>query len=97
MLMVAVKVRISRRRSGSSAFTMRLLSMCLAKKTSGVGPRRARFCSSNSSRLRCARACAALLVPAPSPMPIPKIAPCPAIAIVAIAPPSLCLSLVLAC
>ena len=47
--------RISRRRSGSSALTMRLLSRCLVKKTSGVGPRRARFCRSNSSRLRAAR------------------------------------------
>src|ERR1035437_3776353 len=89
MLMVAVKVRISRLRSGSSAFTMRLLSICLAKKTSGVGPRRARCCSSNNSRLRWARACDALfLLPVAVPIPIPKIDPCPAIGNVAIAPPS---------
>src|SRR5258708_36019378 len=51
-LIIAVNVRISRRRSGSSAFTMRLLSMCLVKKTSGVGPRRARRCVSYSVRFR---------------------------------------------
>ena len=33
---------------------MRLLSMCLVKKTSGVGPRRARRCVSNIERLRSA-------------------------------------------
>ena len=85
--MVAEKVRISRRRSGSSAFTMRLLSMCLAKKTSGVGPRRARFCSSNSSRLRgarlrcvasAARCCQSEIVACPAAVssPSPLLRPC---------------------
>src|SRR6266702_6645020 len=81
-LITAENVRISRRRSGSSAFTMRLLSMCFVKKTSGVGPRRARRCASYSSRFRSvsdtARLCGCRRAPILSIC-------CPAIAVAAIA------------
>ncbi len=68
-LITTENVRISRRRSGSSAFTSRVLSMCLAKNTSGVGPRRARRCSSNSSRFRAARVCPAAIPANPESSP----------------------------
>ena len=80
--MTAANVRISRRRSGSSAFTMRLLSMCFVKKTSGVGPRRARRCVSYNSRFRSAGDTARLCVFTREP--IISIC-CPAIAEAAIA------------
>src|SRR5438309_2301658 len=61
---------------------MRLLSMCLVKKTSGVGPRRARRCVSNSSRFRAVTDCPRLC--AFTREPIISIC-CPAIAEAAIA------------
>jgi hypothetical protein len=48
MVMAIANRRISFTRTGSAAFTSRELSKCLKKKTSGVGPRRARRCASNN-------------------------------------------------
>src|SRR5258707_13333333 len=61
---------------------MRLLSMCLVKNTSGVGPRRARCCASSSSRFRAVTDCPRLCVFTREP--IISIC-CPAIAEAAIA------------
>jgi len=62
MLMVMVKMRILAAASGSSAFHDAAVVDVLDEENLGSGSRRARFCISKSSRLRAARACAALFM-----------------------------------